>query len=527
MRNLLLVPAAAGDNSGVADYDLFARFYDQASGDRTPAIERVRGYIERYRPSAGTLLELGCGTGALLAGLAGGMRLTGIDLSPEMLKIAARNVPGARFVEGDITAFSLGERFDAVICVFDTINHLPRFDLWVELFDRVHEHLATGGLFVFDVNTTGRLRTLCRGPAVTADLGENVLIMDVKPGAHDDEATWEIRVFERDEGGLFRLHRERITELGVPLARIREAIGKHFDVLEESSPRGGPVTDDSPRVFFAFRNRLPGEIGRTFHPIGDVGMSGLLTLVRDAGLGSHSLRMKTHGLGELSVCVMPRFRSHPQQATNDQNADSGTVPGQRGTPEGTAPAQSAEYSQGQGPGATQTGYPAQQSGTQQGYPAQQQAGYRQTEGRRGETRAYDESAEGDRASRHRPYYGMAGTLMVLSGLLTFFMGITGLIRATFFNSVANYPFYFSVRSRGVLFIVLGAVAFVVGVGLLLHMYWARHIATVVAVVLAVANFMFLPFYPFWSILLLALNILIIWELTRDRRREREFARYPA
>lgn len=241
----------------MADYDLFARFYDQAMGDRTLAIERVRGFIERYRPSAATLLELGCGTGALLAGLAGGMSLTGIDLSPEMLKIAARNVPNARFVEGDITAFSLEERFDAVICVFDTINHLPRFDLWIELFGRVHEHLATGGLFVFDVNTTGRLEALCRGPAVTADLGENVMIMDVKPGAHDDEAAWEVRVFERQEGGLFRMHRERITELGVPLARIREAIGAHFDVLEETSPGEGPVTDDSPRVFFACRHRSP------------------------------------------------------------------------------------------------------------------------------------------------------------------------------------------------------------------------------------------------------------------------------
>lgn len=118
---------------------------------------------------------------------------------------------------------------------------------------------------------------------------------------------------------------------------------------------------------------------------------------------------------------------------------------------------------------------------------------------------------------------MAGTLMTLTGLLTFFIGITGIIRGVFFNSVATYPFYFSVRSRGITLLVIGAVAFVVGLALLIRMHWARHVAIVVAVVSAVANFMFLPFYPFWSIVVLILDVIIIWELTRERDRH-EFAR---
>jgi len=109
--------------------------------------------------------------------------------------------------------------------------------------------------------------------------------------------------------------------------------------------------------------------------------------------------------------------------------------------------------------------------------------------------------------------------MITSGMLTFFIGITGIIRGTFFNNVATYPFYYSVRSRGVTLLVLGAIAFVLGLMLLVHITVARHVATLVAVLTVVANFMFLPFYPFWSIVVLALNILIIWELTRDRRRD--------
>ena len=153
-------------------------------GDRSADINRVRDYIKRYQPGAASLLELGCGTGAVLAGLAAdvsltgadepvtgsgppvtgsGLSLTGVDLSEEMLAIAARSVPAARLVHADVTSFSLGTQFDVVICVFDTLNHLPSLHAWRAMFDRVHEHLADGGLFFFDVNTTGRLRLALAG----------------------------------------------------------------------------------------------------------------------------------------------------------------------------------------------------------------------------------------------------------------------------------------------------------------------------------------------------------------------------
>ena len=126
----------------MAAYAEFAKFYDQVMGDRSPLIERVRGYVERYLPAAESLLELGCGTGAVLAGLAPGLRTTGVDRSPEMLATAARKVATASLVEADITTFSLGTRFDVVICVFDTLNHLPAFDDWLAMFGQVGVHLT-------------------------------------------------------------------------------------------------------------------------------------------------------------------------------------------------------------------------------------------------------------------------------------------------------------------------------------------------------------------------------------------------
>jgi SAM-dependent methyltransferase len=256
----------------VPAYAEFAGFYDQIMGDRSLDVARVRSCITRYCPAARSLLELGCGTGAMLAGLTPGLDVTGVDRSPEMLEVAARTAPVARLVQGDMTAFSLGVRFDVVICVFDTLNHLPRLADWRQMFDRVHEHLSDGGLFVFDVNTTQRLRRLWQGPAFASDFGEHSMIMNVQPAtaaAHGsgepdmsgneerggELSLWTVKIFERIDADLFRLHEERIPELGVPLKTIREALAPHFELLEATGLEGEPASDDSSRAFFAWRHR--------------------------------------------------------------------------------------------------------------------------------------------------------------------------------------------------------------------------------------------------------------------------------
>jgi predicted TPR repeat methyltransferase len=159
----------------VTDYDRFAPFYDRVVGDRTEEIDRIRTYISKHRPGAQSLLELGCGTGALLSGLAQDLAVTGIDRSPEMLSVAARTVPSARLVQADMTAFTLPGRYDVVMCMFDALNHVTTVDGWLRLFRCAYDHLSDGGLLVFDVNTTGRLRRLADGPPYLDEFDGNVL----------------------------------------------------------------------------------------------------------------------------------------------------------------------------------------------------------------------------------------------------------------------------------------------------------------------------------------------------------------
>jgi len=238
----------------VTDYAGFARFYDRIMGDRTAEVDRIRGYISKHRAGARSLLELGCGTGALLRDLASDLSVTGIDRSPEMLAIAARTVPGARLLQADMTSFTLPYRFDVVICMFDTLNHVVTVDGWLALFRCAHQHLSDNGLFIFDVNTTGRLRRLQGAPPYLDEFDGNVVVMTVRPG-RDGLALWETKIFNHQVDDVYKLHHERIYELGVPLAQIRAALAGRFELLEEESLDGSPVSDESDRVFFAFRRR--------------------------------------------------------------------------------------------------------------------------------------------------------------------------------------------------------------------------------------------------------------------------------
>jgi SAM-dependent methyltransferase len=241
----------------VTDYSGFAPFYDRIMGDRTLEIDRIRRYISTHLPGARSLLELGCGTGALLRGLAEDLAVTGIDRSPEMLSVAARTVPGARLVQADMTGFTLPDRYDVVMCMFDALNHVTTVDGWLRLFECAHDHLSDGGLFVFDVNTTGRLRLLTDAPPYLDEFDGNLLLMTVRPG-RDGLVLWETRIFAHQGDDMYRLHREQIYELGVPVRDIRSALAGRFELLEEESLDGSPVSDSSDRVFFAYRRRPAG-----------------------------------------------------------------------------------------------------------------------------------------------------------------------------------------------------------------------------------------------------------------------------
>jgi hypothetical protein len=112
---------------------------------------------------------------------------------------------------------------------------------------------------------------------------------------------------------------------------------------------------------------------------------------------------------------------------------------------------------------------------------------------------------------------LAAVLMIFSGLITFFDGIVGIVHGTFFPRVSNYAFAIGPTGRGIVNLILGALIFAAGVSLLLGMLWARVVGILLAVLIGIYNFLILPWYPIWAIILVALNVYIIWALARGGR----------
>jgi hypothetical protein len=131
--------------------------------------------------------------------------------------------------------------------------------------------------------------------------------------------------------------------------------------------------------------------------------------------------------------------------------------------------------------------------------------------------------ERERYEAHQAVAGafsvLAATLMILSGLWGFFVGITGVLSGGFYARVPpTYTFSLSPNGWGIVQAIIGGVVFFAGVCLLLGMTWARVVGITLAVISALANFLFLPHYPIWSIIVIALDVIIIWALTTSHVR---------
>ena len=197
--------------------------------------------------------------------------LTGLDQSPEMLALAERKVPRARLIQGDMSSFSLGERFDVVICVFDSLNHLLTFDgLGIDVRRGVRPPQRRGA--VHPRRQHGRRAP---PPGRGAPLGVRVRRQHPDHGCFAGRrrlvAVGHPDLRARGES-QYLLHHEEIGELGIGLARLRASLAKWFD-----APRGGerrrrpsqPTTRSRPISPCAGRPARPSDgKGRPVRPAG-------------------------------------------------------------------------------------------------------------------------------------------------------------------------------------------------------------------------------------------------------------------
>ena len=187
-----------------------AAIHDERFGDLArDAARLVRARLQDAGITSGLVTDLGCGSGILAAAVSdGGYDATGVDLSAAMVDLARAAVPGATFTVGSVHDVAIAPSV-AVTATGEVLQYAtdPRagLDVLRVLSGRVHDALAPGGVFVFDVSTPGR------------NLG-----LDVRHVFHDHD-TWMLGMHATERG-------DRLVRRIVIL--VREADGRYRRVDE-------------------------------------------------------------------------------------------------------------------------------------------------------------------------------------------------------------------------------------------------------------------------------------------------------
>jgi hypothetical protein len=107
----------------------------------------------------------------------------------------------------------------------------------------------------------------------------------------------------------------------------------------------------------------------------------------------------------------------------------------------------------------------------------------------------------------------AAIMMIMAGVFQALQGLVAIFENEFYVATREYLFQFDATSWGWIHLLLGLLVAFAGYGLLSGKTWARILGITLAALSATANFLFIPYYPFWSLLLVTLNILVIWAIT--------------
>ena len=107
----------------------------------------------------------------------------------------------------------------------------------------------------------------------------------------------------------------------------------------------------------------------------------------------------------------------------------------------------------------------------------------------------------------------AAVLMILEGTMQALQGFVAIVNDERFAVRGDYVFKFDVSTWGWIHLGIGLIVALAGFGLFSGAVWARTVAVVVAMVSIVSNFLWMPYYPIWSLTVVAFDAFVIWAVT--------------
>jgi len=118
------------------------------------------------------------------------------------------------------------------------------------------------------------------------------------------------------------------------------------------------------------------------------------------------------------------------------------------------------------------------------------------------------------------WISFAGVMLIIAGTLGLIFGIIAAVNDNWVVFTNRNAVQVDLSAWGWIHIIVGAIVLLAGFGVFTGNILARIIGVVVALVSLIANFLWLPVYPVWSVIIITIDVLVIWALTAHGREMR-------
>lgn len=254
-------------------YSSFAAVYDMFM-DNIPYDRWCRyavSLLREYGVGDGLVLDLGCGTGSLTERLAEeGYDMIGVDLSEAMLQIALekreRSGLDILYLQQDMRDFELFGTVKAVVSLCDSINYLLSIEDLTKVFRLVNNYLDPSGVFIFDLNTEYKYRELLGTGTFAEDREDGSFIWDNEYSAKERMNEYDLSLFIKEDGGLYRKYRETHIQRAYSLEEVICALGEagmEFAAAYDAFTKE-PIREDSERIYVIAKEHGKRERGERY-----------------------------------------------------------------------------------------------------------------------------------------------------------------------------------------------------------------------------------------------------------------------
>lgn len=228
-------------------YGQFASIYDQFMYDQP--YDKWLSVIQPYLKD--NLLDLATGTGSLIELVPKSVKVTGVDLSEEMLAIAATKRNDVTLIAQDMTALELNQTFESITCLCDSLNYLLEPADVMATFERIYQHLDDDGFFIFDVHSTAKFEAYFENETYSDEQEDMLYVWHAVQGEAPYSVYHDLTFFIEDNNVYHRFdeqHYQRTYAISDYLTMLDQAGFKAMKVFADFDPDF--VVDDETESFY-------------------------------------------------------------------------------------------------------------------------------------------------------------------------------------------------------------------------------------------------------------------------------------